>query len=342
MAIQALIPYALAAYGGYQGYQSAKDSGASGIGRLLGAAGGAYGGYTLGNMIPGVQAAPFTSLFSTAKPVADMSMSQYGMSATEIAKQEAAKKAVEDQGKRTIMEKLLMKKATPTEYDPLKVSALAAGIPLALGAFDQGPTDIYQPTYNVAYANFAEQRPGYTYIDPQTGAEKKYEKVYIPEADPKNQGDMRVGPYAMEKTRLRTGGLAEIKNVNYRGWHSNDYICKHITDYQIFPYSNNWEETSCISAIEALGAGLHMITTNYGALFETCSEWPVYVQYDTNYKNMSECFAYAIDSVVDYLHHEKCQEHLQMQQDFYKKFYSWSKRSLEWTNFLQGVLNAKS
>ena len=217
MAIQALIPYALAAYGGYQGYQSAKDSGASGIGRLLGAAGGAYGGYTLGNMIPGVQAAPFTSLFSTAKPVADMSMSQYGMSATEIAKQEAAKKAVEDQGKRTIMEKLLMKKATPTEYDPLKVSALAAGIPLALGAFDQGPTDIYQPTYNVAYANFAEQRPGYTYIDPQTGAEKKYEKVYIPEADPKNQGDMRVGPYAMEKTRLRLGGLAEIKKFNEGG-----------------------------------------------------------------------------------------------------------------------------
>jgi len=135
---------------------------------------------------------------------------------------------------------------------------------------------------------------------------------------------------------------AELKNVNYRGWHSNDYICEHITDYQIFPYSNNWEETSCISAIEALGAGLHMITTNYGALFETCSEWPVYVQYDTNYKNMSECFAYAIDSVVDYLHHDRCQEHLQMQQEFYKKFYSWNKRRMEWTNFLEGVLNAKS
>ena len=34
-----------------------------------------------------------------------------------------------------------------------------------------------------------------------------------------------------------------------------------------------------------------MITTNFGALFETCSEWPVYVQYDTKNKNMSECFA---------------------------------------------------
>ena len=60
---------------------------------------------------------------------------------------------------------------------------------------------------------------------------------------------------------------AELKNVSYKGWHPNDYICKHITDYQIFPYSNNWEETSCIAAIEALGAGMHMITTNNGALF---------------------------------------------------------------------------
>jgi hypothetical protein len=122
-----------------------------------------------------------------------------------------------EHGKRSMMEKLLRQKADPTKYDPLKISALAAGIPLALGAFDQGPTDIYQPTYNVAYADFAAQRPGYTYIDPQTGQEKQYEKVYIPEADPKNQGDFRMGPYAMEKTRLRTGGLAEIRKFNEGG-----------------------------------------------------------------------------------------------------------------------------
>ena len=35
-------------------------------------------------------------------------------------------------------------------------------------------------------------------------------------------------------------------------------------------------------------------------------------------------------------------EHLLMQQNFVKKFYSWEKKKLEWTNFLQGALNAKS
>jgi len=135
---------------------------------------------------------------------------------------------------------------------------------------------------------------------------------------------------------------AEMPNVNYKGWHNNDFITSHLQEYQIFPYSNIWEETSCISAIEALGAGMHMITTNYGALYETCSEWPVYVQYDNNRKNLSTCFAYAIDEVREYLHTDRCQEYLQKQQDFYKMFYSWKKRKIEWTNFLEGVANAKS
>ena len=44
------------------------------------------------------------------------------------------------------------------ETDPLKVAALAGGLPFLMGAFNQGPVDVYQPTYNLAYADFAAQR----------------------------------------------------------------------------------------------------------------------------------------------------------------------------------------
>jgi hypothetical protein len=44
---------ALAVYGGYQGYKSSKKAGASGVGRILGTALGAYGGYSLGSGITG-------------------------------------------------------------------------------------------------------------------------------------------------------------------------------------------------------------------------------------------------------------------------------------------------
>ena len=134
----------------------------------------------------------------------------------------------------------------------------------------------------------------------------------------------------------------KLPNVNYIGYKPNEQIVKNITQYQIFAYPNIWEETSCISAIEAMAAGLHMITTNYGALYETCSEWPVYVQYSDNYKRLAEAFAYAIDSLTSFLHEEGCQNHLQSQANFYKKFYNWQGRKEDWTNFLTGALNAKS
>jgi len=35
------------------------------------------------------------------------------------------------------------------------------------------------------------------------------------------------------------------------------------------------------------------------------------------------------------------QEHLDEQQKYIKRFYSWDKKGLEWTNFLQGILDAK-
>jgi UDP-glucose:(glucosyl)LPS alpha-1,2-glucosyltransferase len=134
----------------------------------------------------------------------------------------------------------------------------------------------------------------------------------------------------------------KLPNVNYIGYKPNEQIVKNITQYQIFAYPNIWEETSCISAIEAMAAGLHMVTTNYGALYETCSEWPVYVQYSDNYKRLAEAFAYAIDSLTSFLHEDGCQNHLQSQANFYKKFYNWQARKEDWTNFLTGALNAKS
>lgn len=134
----------------------------------------------------------------------------------------------------------------------------------------------------------------------------------------------------------------QLPNVNYKGYISNEDLMKQMYNYHIFAYPNIWEETSCISAIEALACGLHGIVTNYGALYETCSEWPTYVQYDSNYRNLAAMFAYAIEGIAEQLHTKGMQDMLTEQQKFYKKFYNWNNRKHEWINFLQGVLNAKS
>jgi len=133
----------------------------------------------------------------------------------------------------------------------------------------------------------------------------------------------------------------ELPNVNYIGYKPNEYIREMMPNYDMFVYPSIFEETSCVSALEALASGVHVITNNFGALYETCAEWPVYVNYSTNYEQMAIDTAAAINTAADYLHEDFIQEHLDEQQKFYKRFYNWKKKGQEWTMFLKGALNEK-
>ena len=133
----------------------------------------------------------------------------------------------------------------------------------------------------------------------------------------------------------------QLPNVNYIGYKPHEYIKEVMPNYDMFVYPSIFEETSCVSALEALASGVHVITNNFGALYETCSEWPVYISYSTNYEQMAQDTAVAIKTAANYLHEDFIQDHLEDQQKFYKKFYHWNKRKHEWTTFLKGALNEK-
>ena len=133
----------------------------------------------------------------------------------------------------------------------------------------------------------------------------------------------------------------QLPNVNYIGYKPNEYILEHMTDYDLYVYPSIFEETSCVSALEALAAGVHVITNNFGALYETCAEWPVYVTYNTNYEAMAKDTAAAIEVAANYLHEDFIQDHLEEQQKFYKRFYNWQKKGTEWESFLRGAINER-
>jgi glycosyltransferase involved in cell wall biosynthesis len=106
-------------------------------------------------------------------------------------------------------------------------------------------------------------------------------------------------------------------------------------------YPSIWEETSCISLLEAMSAGLYCITTNFGALYETGSEFPMYVPYSNDYRSLAKKFAESIDIAALSLHESGIKDHLKMQKKFVNNFYDWKKRGSDWTRFLQGAINAK-
>ena len=205
-------PLAIAAalYGGYRGYRGAKEAGASGIGRLFGAAAGAYGGYNLAGMVPGVSAPSPMSLFSSNNP-------SVFAGNPEIAKRMGVNPnpTTNPRGLDSIFN-ILRKEGDPNAaYSPARVSAAIGAATYLGGAFDNQPTDIFMPGYNMSYLDLKEQRPGYTYIDPTTGNEVAYQKMYSPEEA--GRGDRRIGPYSMVQQRLKAGGLAEVKKFNEGG-----------------------------------------------------------------------------------------------------------------------------
>ena len=223
------LPYAMAAYGGYKGYKGAKDSGASGLGRILGGITGAYAGYNLGQLggfagkagFGNVASANYVPSFTQTAAGGNIART-LGMQVAptsvpyqnELSYQKAAGLDNQNQGG-SLLDILRKGGESGAEFSPGRVSTAIAAATYGLGAFDQQPTDIYMPGYNMNYLNMRDQRPGYTYIDPTTGEEKAYEKVYSPEEAGKD--DPRMGPYSLVKQGLRTGGLAEIKKFNEGG-----------------------------------------------------------------------------------------------------------------------------
>ena len=215
-----LLPYALAAYSGLQSYRGARQAGVGGLGSLVRGAIGAYGGYSMGSagmsMFPGSAAAqkfaamPMTQSLSKLPGVSQIptqSPNMVGSIDPGIATESVANELAKKQGGSLLD---LVRKEPGGAYDPMKVAIAAGGIPYLLGAFDQAPTDIYTPGYNKNYLKTRQER-SFSYIDPVTGEEKQYEKVYVPEENPNPPG------LGFDKVRLNTGGLAEIKKFNEGG-----------------------------------------------------------------------------------------------------------------------------
>jgi len=134
----------------------------------------------------------------------------------------------------------------------------------------------------------------------------------------------------------------QLPNVNYIGYETNEYIKANMNKYDMFVYPSTFEETSCVSALEALASGVHVVTNNYGALYETCAEWPVYINYTEDFEQMALGTAEAIKVAASYLHEPFIQDHLEQQQLFYKRFYSWNKKGMEWESFLKGAISERN
>jgi len=132
----------------------------------------------------------------------------------------------------------------------------------------------------------------------------------------------------------------ELPNVNYKGYCGHKELLGKLHEYDVSAHPSIWEETFCISAMEALAAGLVLITTDLGAIPETCAEFPIYVPYTKDHDNLTTRFTAGIQAIKGMFKND-INDVLDFQKNYYKKFYDWNVIGLFWRRFLLGAYRDK-
>ena len=86
-----------------------------------------------------------------------------------------------------------------------------------------------------------------------------------------------------------------------------------------------------------MGAGCEVVTTNLGALYETCSPFGTFVNFDRNLNNLEKKFANILLKSIKNYWSDNNQKKLELQRKSINSTYSWDVRSLEWKSFLTDI-----
>jgi len=131
------------------------------------------------------------------------------------------------------------------------------------------------------------------------------------------------------------------KNVNYLGFLDNKKMIDLLKEMHIFSYPSIWPETSCIAAIESMAAGCEIITTNLGALYETCAPFGTFINFDSNLTNLETKYLKVLENSIKNYWSEETQKKLKLQSDSINLTYSWNSRSIEWKNLFDEARKLK-
>lgn len=126
--------------------------------------------------------------------------------------------------------------------------------------------------------------------------------------------------------------------IVYHGSVPHDDLLTALREIHILAYPSTFEETSCISVLEAMSAQLAIVCSNYGALKETTAGFATLYEYTESKLEHAEVFArhlrHAID-VYDQSNHRKQKDHVDSHHDWRTVIKS------KWEHTLKEVIDSK-
>lgn len=127
--------------------------------------------------------------------------------------------------------------------------------------------------------------------------------------------------------------------INYYGSVPNSVIRENLKKTHILAYPNTWPETSCITLMEAMSAGILAVHPNFAALSETAANWTYMYQWNDNVNEHAGTFYGVLENAINNLSDERLQMQLQAQKSYADGFYNWNNREFQWRALLTSLLN---
>ncbi len=128
----------------------------------------------------------------------------------------------------------------------------------------------------------------------------------------------------------------EMEGVDYYGSVPQPELARRLREVTALAYPNIYPETSCISVMEAMAAGCHIITSRLGALPETTAGYarliPVDQTADSYRRQFIAATIEALRSCTD--QRQATEQHLRAQVDYINHAATWDLRAAEWAAWL--------
>jgi len=132
--------------------------------------------------------------------------------------------------------------------------------------------------------------------------------------------------------------LESNSQVTNHGTKSNDEIRDALKKSHIFAYPSIWQETSCLSLMEAMSSKNLCVHSNYGSLYETASHWTNMYQYYEDLNSHAGAFYNMLDLTIE--NYKAMYANAGPTKVYTDTFYSWSNREAEWNSLLSALVNS--
>lgn len=128
--------------------------------------------------------------------------------------------------------------------------------------------------------------------------------------------------------------------ITYHGTVPNSEIRNTLRRSHIMAYPSIWQETSCVSLIESMSAGLVCVHPNFGALPETAANLTQMYPWHEKLEDHALVFCAKLQNVIQKtidVSQEKYEEKIMFQKKYADTFYNWTKRKEQWEIFLNSI-----